>query len=61
MKPNYDTSLARMAGNIAAGIVQTFNNDLNYEHNRQAVAEHSVELAYLIIQEIKKRTNQEAT
>lgn len=48
VKPDYDTTLARIAGNIASGLVRRFDGSLD-----ELVAE-SVRLARAIAAEVKR-------
>jgi hypothetical protein len=55
MKPDYDTSLGRMAGNIAAGLVTLVRSgDLASKYNKTQIAAYAVELAREIVAEIKR-------
>jgi hypothetical protein len=62
-KPDYDTSLARMAGNIAAGMVRarwfrqmTANSLMEQAEAADVVAADAVQVARAIIREIKATT-----
>lgn len=50
-KPDYDTSLARMAGNIASGILA--NERLQQPITAEQVAMNAVRIARAIISEVK--------
>jgi hypothetical protein len=51
-KPNYDTTHARSAGNVASGLVKRYQVDKPAE--RQQVAAYAVEIAVEIIKECQK-------
>lgn len=52
-KPDYDTSIARMAGNIAAGLVSRADYELLWAGSIPIVVEHTVKLARAIVAEIR--------
>lgn len=52
MPRKYDSSVARMAGNIAAGIAPGFN--FGYSDQRQQCAEVAVALARAIVAEVQR-------
>jgi hypothetical protein len=56
-KPKYDSSVARVAGNIASGLVMKEHEhwgSVAYEHNRETIAEYSVALARAIIATVQR-------
>jgi hypothetical protein len=56
-KRDYDTTLARIAGNIAAGMMGGFAmraESHGYEHTVRQFADDSVELARAIVAEVKR-------
>lgn len=55
-KPEYDTTLARIAGNVAAGCVSRATE----EWGRRDVAEYAVAVARHIVAEIKRTEPQPA-
>lgn len=59
MKPNYDTTLARIAGNIAAGLLGHCMS-VTHDATRREIAETAVDLAERIVERVKARAVQEA-
>ena len=59
-KPDYDTTLARIAGNIAAALTQGEDGYFGAPNERNHVATMAVDLARAIAAEVE-RTDQEAT
>ena len=51
-KPDYDTTLARIAGNIAAGLVAQPSRLNAHPEN---IAEDAVEIARYIVERVKRR------
>ena len=54
-KPDYDTSLARMAGNIASGLMSQIIVKEWKPHNGDWVADVSIDVADRIIRRLKAR------
>ncbi len=52
-KPNYDTGLARMAGNIAAGFTQGCNAGYLSNAMKNRIAVDSVDIAQRIVAELQ--------
>lgn len=57
-KPDYDTGLARMAGNIAAGIVADYVLPLT-PATKNSIAQESVDIARRIVAELQGFTPKE--
>lgn len=54
-KKTYDSGVARMAGNIAAGLLTLMRSgDLAAQCDRHVVAEYAVDLARLIVAEVQR-------
>ncbi len=56
MKPkDYESTVMRMAGNIAGGLVNTYSiNDLSREEFQQQIATHATLLARAIVAEVQR-------
>lgn len=55
-KPDYDTTLARIAGNIAAGLAQSAYQSIDKPEVRDAVAVVAVEIAQGIVNRVRAIT-----
>lgn len=51
-KPNYDTSLARMAGNIAVGLLGDYRATYLTPAQKNTIAQESVDIARRIVAEL---------
>lgn len=51
-KPDYDTGIARMAGNIAAGMVGEYSRNRLTPTQKNAIAQESVDIARRIVAEL---------
>jgi hypothetical protein len=55
MKPDYDTTLARIAGNIAAGLVRHENYAPYSDTGQRIIAQTAIDLADCIVRELRRR------
>lgn len=56
---SYDTTVARMAGNIAAGIIGDLDEILDEAYLDDVIVKRSVKIAQAIVQQLTDEANEE--